>query len=86
LLWLIRIKQLLRKSHVRSVVAGPERTALDAGGEAKLSPTKTLALVQKEPKTYGVTPDSKIVLKRPFQSAQQLFHDVQKLLSQVAEQ
>ena len=86
LLWLIRIKQLLRKFHIKSLVAGRERTSLDASDGAKLSPAKSLALINREPKLLSLTPDSKIILKRPFQSAQQLFHDVEKLLSQVADQ
>ena len=85
LLWLIRIKQLLRKYHIKSLVAGPERLALDASDGARLSLNKTLALVQTQSKQYSITPDSKLVCKRPFQSAQQLFHDVETLLSQVAE-
>ena len=85
LLWLIRIKQLLRKYRIKSLVAGPERLALDASDGARLSPDKTLALVRAQPKQYSITPDSKLVCKRPFQSAQQLFHDVDTLLTQVAE-
>ncbi len=86
LMWLIRIKQLLRRYHIKSLVAGRERTSLDASDGAKLSATKTMALAQEQPKLFSLTPDSKIILKRPFQSAQQLFHDVEKLLSQVADQ
>jgi transcription-repair coupling factor (superfamily II helicase) len=89
LLWLIRIKQILRRYHIRSLVAGKERTSLDASpvGDitAKVAPNKVLALVGKHPQLYALTPDSRIILKRPFQSAQQLFHDVEKLLGQVAE-
>lgn len=86
LLWLIRIKQLLRKHHVKSVVAGAERVALDASDGAKLSPHKMLQLIGKHDKSVSLTPDSKIIIKRPFQSAQRLFHDLQDLLGQVAEQ
>lgn len=89
LFWLIRLKQVLRHYHIKSVVAGKERTAIDASpapnAPARIAPTKVLVLVQKEPRTYSVTPDSKIVIKRPFQSAQQLFHDVEKFLAVVAE-
>ncbi|MEW6057435.1 MAG: transcription-repair coupling factor [Bdellovibrionota bacterium] len=85
LIWLIRIKQILRLHHIKALIAGPERTSIDAGQEAKLSPVKMLTLTQREPQTYLLTPDSKVILKRPFQSAQQLFHDLEKLLTQVAE-
>ncbi|MBI3544629.1 MAG: transcription-repair coupling factor, partial [Deltaproteobacteria bacterium] len=85
LLWLIQIKQLLRQFRIRSLVSGRERTAIDASDGAKLSPAKTLALVNRQPQTYSITPDSKIVLRLPFQTAQQMFHELQKLLTQVAE-
>lgn len=86
LVWLIRVKQLLRRHHIKTLVAGRERMSLEAGEGAKISPTRALELVRKEPKNYLVTPDSKLVVKRPFQSVQQVFHDVDKLLAQVADQ
>lgn len=84
LTWLIRIKQLLRKHHVKMLIAGRERTAIDAS-EAKISPARALELVQKNSSSYSITPDSKIIIKRPFVSAQQLFHELEKFLSQVAD-
>lgn len=85
LIALIQIKQLLRKHHVKSLIAGPERTSLDASSEAKLSPDRTLALVAKHPKTYSITPDSKIIIRRHFSTVGQLFLDVEKLLSELAD-
>lgn len=86
LFWLIRIKQLLRRFHIKSLVAGRERISFDGSDGAKLAPQSVLTLVQKNPSLYSITPDSRIVLKRPFQSVQQLFHETEKFLTQVAEQ
>ena len=85
-MWLIRLKQILRRFHIKSVVAGKERTSLDASGEAKINPHKIFDLIKKGDKSVSVTPESKIVLRKPFHSAQRLFQDLERFLEQVAEQ
>ncbi|MBI2605597.1 MAG: transcription-repair coupling factor [Deltaproteobacteria bacterium] len=85
LLWLIRIKQLLRGHHVKSLVCGKARVSLEAGDATKLSPARVMTLVQKQPHQYALTPDSKILIKWKFDSPQRLFHETQKFLSMVVE-
>jgi len=83
---LIQIKQLLRAFKIRALVAGPERTSIDPGLESLLSPVKTLTYIQKHSAMFSITPDSRIILKKQFVSAGQLYQDLHKLLTQVADQ
>ncbi len=85
LFWLIRLKQLLSQYHIQTLVAGKNRTALESNQEIKLSPKKMLALFSKQPSLYSFISGSKILIKKPFQSVEQLFNDLNQLFSQVAE-
>ncbi len=86
LLWLIRTKQLLKTHHIQTLIAGKERVSLEGTPKSNLSPLKIMALVKKSPNKYQLTPESKMIFKHHFDTAQGLFNEVQNFLSQVAEQ
>lgn len=84
LLWLIRIKQLLKSLHIKTLVCGKEKTSLEASKDSKISVEKALQVVRKNPNKYLITPESKIILSIPFDSPQRTFHEIENFLSQVA--
>ncbi len=84
LLWLIRIKQLLKTFHIKNLICGKEKTSLEASKDSKISVEKALQVVRKQPKKYLITPESKIILSIPFNTPQQMYHEIENFLSQVA--
>ena len=85
LFWLIRVKHVLIAYCIPGLVVGVERMVLETGPEAKLSVGKMMHLATSQPERYGLTPESKIVLKTPFTSMRQTLADLDALLSLIAE-
>ncbi len=84
LLWLIRIKQLLKQLGVDALTVGPEKASLVPGPSSQLDPIRAIALVSAYPKAYQLTPDSKLVVKIPTASMRDLFFALETLLKQLA--
>ncbi|HAR41538.1 MAG TPA: transcription-repair coupling factor [Bdellovibrionales bacterium] len=81
LLWLIRIKQLLKRQGLDGLTAGPARVSLLPGTHSRLDPVKAIALVASRPEQYQLLPDSKFVAKIPTDSLRDLFFNLEKLLN-----
>lgn len=62
LLWLIRIKNLMRRYGVDSLTLGPERVSFILGSQCLLDPHRIVGLVARDPKEASITPDSKLTL------------------------
>jgi transcription-repair coupling factor (superfamily II helicase) len=72
LLWLIRIKLLLKRIGVDSLTVGPEKVALTPGPSSRLDPVRAIALISSQPGRYQLTPDSRFVAKLPVSSLRDL--------------
>ncbi len=83
LLWLIRIKQLLKRSGIDALTAGPHRVSLVPGPHSKLDPVRAIALVSSDPKSFQLTPDSKFVAALPTEHLRDLFFGLEKLLKRL---
>ena len=64
LLWLLRIKLLLRRFGFKSLKISADRLSLEAGKEPKVDITSLLDLIRKNPSEYSFSSDSKLVVKR----------------------
>jgi transcription-repair coupling factor (superfamily II helicase) len=84
LLWLIRIKQLLKQLGVDALTVGPERASLVPGPASQLDPVRAVVLVSAYPKIYQLTPDSKLVVKIPSVGMRDLYFALETLLKQLA--
>ena len=80
LLWLIRIKQLLKKLGVDALTVGPERLVLQPGPNSRLDPVRAIALMSGNPGKYQLTPDSKFVTKVTTPTIKDLYFTLATLL------
>lgn len=84
LVWLIRVKRLLKVLKVDSLTMGPERVVLVPGADSALDPIRAIALMAGHGDKYTITPDSKFVAKVKILSIQDLYHTVSTLLRELS--
>ena len=63
LLWLIRIKQLLKGAGVDSLTVGPGKASIQPGVGSRFDPARAIALVSGRPTDFQLLPDSKFVAR-----------------------
>ena len=79
LLWLIRIKQLLKATGIEAITVGPERYALVSGPLSRLDPVRAVGLISGNPSKYQLTPESKFVVQGATPSLRDLFFGLEQL-------
>lgn len=79
LMWLIRIKVVLKKIGIDSLSVGPDKVSLLPGPQSKLDPVRAIALVSAHPHQYQLRPDSKLVAKIPTGTLRDLFFGLEVL-------
>jgi transcription-repair coupling factor (superfamily II helicase) len=84
LLWLIRVKRMLKMLKIDSLTVGPERIVLVPGTDSALDPVRAIALVSSHGGKYSLTPDSKFIAKVKILSLQDLYHSVSTLLQELS--
>lgn len=82
LLWVIRLKVLMRRMGLRSLTLGPKGISLSPGKEPLLSPQMILALVNNYPKEYAILPEGKFVVRGDFRTGSQVFEKIRQIFSQ----
>ena len=81
LLWVIRLKQLLKASGLAGLTVGKDRVSFIPGRASRLDPAKAIALVASGGGNYLLLPDSKFVaLIEEWKTASDLFFKVQEKL------
>jgi transcription-repair coupling factor (superfamily II helicase) len=84
LLWLIRIKILLKAMGIDALTAGKEKVSLLPGPQSKLDPIRAIALISAYPKKYQITPDSKLVAMVSTESLRDLYFGLETLFKEFA--
>lgn len=84
LMWLIRIKILLKRNGIDTLTVGPERVSLLSGPGSKLDPVRAVSMVSGNPDKYQLTPDSKFVARIPTRSLRDLFFALETLFKDLA--
>ncbi len=82
LMWVIRLKVLMRRMGLRSLTLGPKGISLSPGKEPLLSPQMILALVNNYPKEYAILPEGKFVVRGDFRTGSQVFEKIRQIFSQ----
>ncbi|MFZ9595157.1 MAG: transcription-repair coupling factor [Bdellovibrionia bacterium] len=77
LLWLIRIKILLKKTGIEALTVGPEKISLTPGKQNTFNPTRIIAMVSAYPHEYQLLPDSRLIAKMPTPSLRDLFFQLE---------
>jgi transcription-repair coupling factor (superfamily II helicase) len=83
LLWLIRVKILLKTLRVDALTVGPERIVLQPGAQSLLDPVRAIALISSQPKKYQLTPESKFVAHVKVLALKELYFTLQILLKEL---
>jgi transcription-repair coupling factor (superfamily II helicase) len=84
LVWMIRIKQLLKKIGVDTLTVGPEKFVLLPGPNSRLNPGRAIALLSAHPKKYQLLPDSKFVVTFRTPTLRDLFFALETLFKDLA--
>jgi transcription-repair coupling factor (superfamily II helicase) len=84
LLWLIRVKILLKKMGIEGMTVGSEKVSLLTGKINRLDPVRTIALISAYPQKYQLTPDSKLVAQVPTSSIRDLYFGLESLFKEFA--
>ncbi len=84
LLWLIRIKILLKNNGIDSLTVGLERVSLVPGPASSLDPVRAIALVSAHREKYQLTPDSKFVVGLTVSSLRDLYFALETLFGELA--
>lgn len=83
LIWLIRLKILLRDYGVDVLVVGNGKVSLLPSAPTQLDPAKALRKMAREPKRFSLLPDSKMVLQTPTPEIQPLFFALESLFKEL---
>ena len=83
LIWLIRVKILLKTLRVDALTVGPEKIVLVPGSQSLLDPVKAIALVSSQPRKYQLTPESKFVANVKVLALKELYFSLQILLKEL---
>jgi len=83
LMWMIRIKQLLKKWGIEALTVGPEKASLLPGAHSRLDPVRAIALISGQPGKYQLMPDSRFVAKIPTLSLRDLYFGLESLFHEL---
>ncbi len=83
LLWLIRVKQLLKRTGIEILTVGPEKVSLVPGPANQADPARLIALVASDPDSYQLTPDSRFIAKISTQNLSDLYFGLERLLQKI---
>lgn len=81
LLWVLRLKVLMRRMGLKSLTMGPKGISLVPGQEPVLSPAMVLALVHNYPKEYSILPEGKFIIRGSFSSGSQVYDKLRQILA-----
>jgi transcription-repair coupling factor (superfamily II helicase) len=83
LLWMIRLKLLLKRAGIDILTVGPKRVSLVVGkdgGRGRIDPARAIALVASQPEKYQLMPDSKFVAALETDTLRNLYFGLETLL------
>jgi transcription-repair coupling factor (superfamily II helicase) len=81
LLWILRLKVLMRRMGLKALTLGPKGISLTPGPDPVLNPTLIMALVHNYPKEYSILPEGKFVIRGAFNSGSQVYDKLRQILS-----
>lgn len=79
LLWILRLKVLMRRMGFKALTMGPRGLSISPGMDPLLEPAMVLGLVATQPKRYAVLPEGKFVIYGKFESVRQVYNEVRQL-------
>ena len=81
LIWLIRIKILLKEFGINTLTVGKEKVTIIPDQRSSFDPVRTVSLLAAHPDQYQLTPESKLIIKLKTQSIQELYFELEKILN-----
>lgn len=86
LLWMIRIKHLLKIVGIEGITVGKDRVSILPGPHHSLDSQRILGLVSKSPDQYKITPQSKLIAKISSAEVKDLYFSLISLVKQILSQ
>jgi transcription-repair coupling factor (superfamily II helicase) len=86
LIWIVRIKLLLKLAGVDALTVGPQKFSLLPGRACRFEPSRVVALVASQPLNYQLTPDSKFVVTFSTARLQDLLFRLEELFDRLLPQ
>ena len=83
LLWLIRIKHLLKKTSVQQLTVGQGRATLTPSGRHPFDPAKLVSVLAASPQRFSVTTDGRLIVKISTDSPQAVLFSLEKVFSEL---
>lgn len=83
LVWLIRVKQTLKRQGIDALTVGPQKVSLAMGPQSAIDPARAIGLMASEPARYQITPDSKFVVVMPVASLRDLYFGLETLFREL---
>ncbi len=83
LLWIIRIKQLLKKAGIDCLTVGEGKISLTSGPISNLNPERAVALVATDPKKYQLISGSKLLSRMDTSNIRDLFFNLEDLMNRL---
>jgi transcription-repair coupling factor (superfamily II helicase) len=78
LLWLIRIKILLKKIGIETLIVGPSKISILPSSRSQIEPRRAIELVSQFPDQYQLTPDSRFIVQLKPSSMMDLYFSLDK--------
>lgn len=85
LLNVLHIKALLRRLGFSSATLSKDSMRLTSGENVLVEPEKLLGLIQKDPKKFQITPDSKLCIRKHFPNAKDALEELRTFMSDISE-
>ncbi len=81
LLWLIRLKLLLKTNGVATLTIGAEKSTFSPDKISHLDPTRAIQLMSANPAKYQITPDSKFIAHIPSPTLRDFYFEFETLIT-----
>lgn len=85
LVWLIRVKVLMRRYGMKTLRVSADKFSLEGGSNPKIDVTKLMQLIAKNSKAYSFSSDSKLIVRRNNSSFADVFDGFRGLISAIAD-
>jgi len=80
LLWVLRLKVLMRRMGLKTLTLGPKGISVSPGTDPVLSTAMILSLVNNYPSEYSILPEGKFVIRGQFRSGGEVYDKLRRIL------
>ncbi|RYZ96679.1 MAG: transcription-repair coupling factor, partial [Proteobacteria bacterium] len=79
LLWIVRLKVLMRRMGLKALTLGPKGVSLVPGKDPTISPSVVISLAHTYPTQYSLMPDGKFVIRGAFSTGGHVYKRIREM-------